>query len=251
MNVLQALIGCIGFAMANFSPAGFKRVLLILLLLLSVNVPAFGESEGEEVRIPFLFTQDQELHQSDFQKIQPKSDVLETDEYLNKPLTRLEYLLIKLEETIKEGENSALAEVAKNFDQSPFLFSTEASIGSSVRYSRDHGKIFVSYQFSDLGRPMKPMSSTCADALEKLSFHAPQMVLGYWYHNKLLGVLQQGDPEDYSKMLEVIAQNIVLVANLESVTEDKHVIQHHYLSCLRVSDGGEIQYSRSSFKNLR
>ena len=115
---------------------------VLLTVLAALHTSAFGEEP--KVKVPFLFTEDEQLQQTEIEQVIAKSDELSTDSYLNAPLTRLDYLLINLEKRLDEGKSSVLRSVIKHFATiERKSFWVDASIEAFARYDADRGRILV------------------------------------------------------------------------------------------------------------
>jgi hypothetical protein len=94
---------------------------VVIILLLIVARVTTADAGGHNVTIPFLFTDDQALAESDLQKDTGSSDLLRKDLYLNAPLTRLEYMLTLMAARLNKDNAIAVlrAELLKQFDRAP------------------------------------------------------------------------------------------------------------------------------------
>jgi hypothetical protein len=105
------------------------RTLLIALVLL---LPAAARASDDKVEVPFLFTDDQAAPQADpSQSIKP-TDVLRTDAYLNAPMTRLEYMLTRME--MRLNNETTVAVIKPKFPVSQegiaLILLMQASVGA-------------------------------------------------------------------------------------------------------------------------
>lgn len=230
--------------MKRFSGRSFCNYLTATLLTLSFATTV----HAQEVKVPFLFSEDDNLDQTDLRKTIPKSRSVQDNSYLNAPMTRLEYMLTQLE----AGLNSELPrsgvhhQLSDAFEYSRSKLSTQVSVDGFARYSRETGRITVGYKIEHLGRAKKPMRNTCDEILFLLEMGVPQENYGYLMHNTVLGVLAQEDYTTYTPVMETLAKSIVHRVMLQSQTEDTHVT--HGLTCQRTGKGAPIQYYRYSFK---
>ena len=76
-----------------------KKLFSILVFLLLVY-PNIAISEKQIVEIPFLFAEDEELESIETYDdiLHDKSQAILKDEYLSEPLTKLDFVLIKMNE---------------------------------------------------------------------------------------------------------------------------------------------------------
>jgi hypothetical protein len=213
----------------------FHLVAALLFLFLTNSRHA---QSVEVLRLPFLFSEDENLDQTELNKAIPRSKELQSDTYLNAPMTRLEYMLSRLEATLNTNPDLIREYLSRGFE-----YSEAKSINSFARYSREDGRITVGYRIDLVGRPTKPMRSTCEDFLFRLGLAAPQANLGYLMHHATLGVLAHEDFDKYTSIMATLAKNIV-----------HRVILHaegskgtYGLACQRTGKEAPIQYNRYSF----
>ena len=183
-----------------------KTWLVAIVLLLSPAV----ETLAQDIKVPFLFSEDEQLDQTEVTEAIPRSKDLQTDPFLNAPMTRLEYLLTQLESHINNETSLVRREVSEGFESDPReTYGATVSIAGFAKYARGIGRIMVGYRIEGLGRPKKPMRITCDKLLAGLKHAAPQVADGYSYHNTILGVLAQEDYAAYTPALQKLAKNIV------------------------------------------
>jgi hypothetical protein len=220
------------------------RTLLIALVLL---LPAAARASDDKVEVPFLFTDDQAAPQADpSQSIKP-TDVLRTDAYLNAPMTRLEYMLTRMEMRLNNETTVAVikGELGTRFEPA---WRQRESIEGFAGYSDRTGRVFVGYRIEGVGRPRSPMREACEWILTRLvGSMLPFESQGYTLHNTLLGVLSQKDePLVYTPMLAKLANQFVHRVSISSHTEEGKV--HHTLACQRTAKDGPITYQKFSFR---
>ena len=122
--------------------------ILISLLLL---VPAAPTSAREDdVKVPFLFSEDDKLAQTELREAVPRSNALAADQYLNAPMTRLDYMLMMLEAQLNEPlqKKLILSRVSTSFEPREMTNATKLpttidAINGYARYDRQIGRIFV------------------------------------------------------------------------------------------------------------
>ena len=209
--------------MKRFKGNSIRACLVATLSLL----PLATATLAQEVKIPFLFTDDDKLDQtSDLIAVIPKFNDLQADTFLNAPMTRLEYMLTKLEAHIDSKSDTYFVRDPLSEGFEPHLKSDDfsVSITSYAKYARELGRIIVGYRIEGLGRPKKPMRATCDKILSGLEATAPQVDFGYLYYNTVLGVLtQEMDNAKYSPSLRSLAKSMVYSVTLESHREEAPV----------------------------
>ncbi len=221
-----------------------KTWLVAIVLLLSPAV----ETLAQDIKVPFLFSEDEKIDQTEVTGAIPRSTDLQTDPFLTAPMTRLEYMLTQLESHINNQASLVRSEVSEGFEADPrkAAYGIMGSIKGYVRYAREKGRIIVGYTIEDLGRPKRPMRITCDKLLVWLERTAPQGDSGYLYHNTILGVMAQDAYAVYTPTLQKLAKNIVHKVRLDSRTEDGNVT--HTLICQRTEKDAPVQYERHSSK---
>ena len=115
-----------------------KTWLVAIVLLLSPAV----ETLAQDIRIPFLFSEDEQLDQTEVTEAIPRSKDLQTDPFLNAPMTRLEYLLTQLESHINNKTSLVRSEVSEGFesDSRKAAYGATVSIAGVARYARGIGR---------------------------------------------------------------------------------------------------------------
>src|SRR5262245_10180763 len=163
----------------------FHFIAALLFLFLTNS----SQAQDGEARVPFLFSEDEKLDQTELEKAIPKSSELQGDRYLNDPMTRMEYMLSRLEGKLDTNQDFIRGRLSDGFTYSRSDTAMPLSIQSFARYSRETGRITVGYTIQLSGRPKKPMRTTCESLLTHLGIAAPQANSGYLMHNTMLGVL--------------------------------------------------------------
>lgn len=220
------------------------RFMAMVALLLAITEIAYGQRK--DAQVPFLFTQDETLPEADMQRDVGTTDALRTDAYLTAPMTRLEYILSRMEARLNEPNtiNVIKGELAPRFDAArPKI--TDERIAGFAGYSDSHGKVIAGYTIEHLGRPRVPMREACDKVLSRLELSLPQEILGFTYHNVVLGVLAQKDHGEYTPILQKLAVNVVHRVRISAFTEDR---VHYTLECQRSGKNASIVYKKYSFR---
>lgn len=226
----------------NISGIHAKGFLLFaaLFCLLLTNV---SEAQDSNVAVPFLFSEDEKLEQTALTKVITRSRALQSDQYLNSPMTRMEYMLSRMEVKLDTGQEVIRQYLAEGFEPSSAKSVLPESIEGYARYSRQTGRITVGYRIRHSGHPTKPIRVSCKEVLGHLAVSIPQRNIGSVMHYTTLGVLAQEDGVKYIPIMEKLAKNIVHRVLL--VVEDSGVT--YGLACQRTGEGAPIQYHRHSF----
>lgn len=220
-------------------------LVLVVLLFIAVTVTT-ADAGSNNVTVPFLFTDDQALVESDLPTNLGSSDLLKKDPYLNGPLTRVEYMLTLMAARLNTDNSIAVqrAELLKQFDRAA-RWAEETIVGFAL-YNEESGKVLAGYTIESLGRPRVPMRDSCNAALKNLSMLLPQELLGFTYHNTALGVLVHREFGHYTATLQKLASNMVHKVRISSVTDDGKT--HHTLGCQRASKNAPVVYEKMSFR---
>jgi hypothetical protein len=220
---------------------GFLYVALCMLASAATTAATAGT-----VDVPFVFSDDQSVPQADLSQGIKPSNALRNDSYLNAPVTRLEYFLIRIETRLNQESAVAVIrdELEKRFDR--IHPRVERKVQGYARYSEDNGRIVLGYEIDDLGRPRAPMRDACHDVLKHLELTLPQEHVGYILHNTVLGVLAQKDYITYSSMLATVASHFVHRTKLVSTSHEQRT--QHIFTCQRTAKDGSITYDRTSLR---
>jgi len=220
-----------------------NRILTILLTLFALPVQA-------QNAVDFLFAEDnQNLHTDqqyrDF--ILPKSLIKES-EWLNAPLTRLDYVLMGIEERLnKEARGAALEYIPQYFERSSSPLA-RPSADFSARYIEALGRIVLVGDVRDVGKPKKPMKEFCQRMFALLSLLYPREFLGYHWQNTTLRVLMRegSNAPAYVDAASRLAESVVYSMNITSVYKvgDREAL--FTMDCRKQDDKGEVSYSTYS-----
>jgi hypothetical protein len=216
--------------------------------------PILSQAQDGQVRLPFRFTEDQRLPQTDLDNAIPKANNIQTDSYLNAPMTRLEYMLTRLETHLNEEFLMDLMkkELSEFFE--PLPLHRKPMMRGFARYQEETGRILVGYEVDDIGTPKKSMRTACDRMLDYLALEAPQGILWYAWHDKVLGVLEHDRIDKYNPVMETLAKNVVHRVILKSRNADygptRPVLYHHVLYCQKTGESAPTQYERGSFPTV-
>jgi hypothetical protein len=218
-------------------------LITMLVAILSQVSTAHGAADGP-VGVPFLFSEEEQLAQTDFLSAIPHSMALRDIPYFNEALTRLEYMLTRLNTRLNEALTISILrnEIEKAFEprrMPPKAPPADIDIRGSARYSSETGRVAVGYDINDLRHPKQPMRRTCEAMLQQLKHIAPHDNLGFLWHNTVLGVLLQKDSRTSSPIMETLANSVVhwvrLHAQTRETTKADDAPITYVLQCLRTS----------------
>lgn len=229
-----------------------KKIKIILALILLIPSLSWGKS-----KIDFKFTTDQNLTvvEEPFTPDDDKS--IENDDYLNKPLTRLDYFLMQFKEELEDNVltlinifNSEYLDLyfkkyidiagweKKEFDKNDF--------DSFVWFNEQLGKIIIGVNVTEIGEPLVPLSELCESIIKyDIGYVAVEAeYMGNWYQNVILNELFRGDDyRNYDAIFQKIAKNISFYVSLNS-EYDNNV---YNINCYKDNGSDEIKYSKYSF----
>jgi hypothetical protein len=218
--------------------------LFVALVLLLASA---SHGSDNKVEVPFLFTEDQAVPLTDLSKSIPPTDVVRTDPYLNAPMTRLEYMLTRMEVALNNETTLAVVtgDLRKRFERSPRPIHGE-SVRGVVGFSERSGRVHVGYIIQGMGRARSPIREACQQVLMWVDRTLPFEHVGNTLHSSLLGVLGQTDYSAYTPVLGKLASNFVHQVRISSESEEGKV--HHTLVCQRTVKDGPIAYDKMSFR---
>ena len=205
-----------------------KKLFSIYVFLLLVY-PNIAISEYKQVEVPFLFTEDEELESislfpTDKSKttvedkyLKDKSKAILNDKFLNEPLTKLDFILMQMNEKMDEIIKTVKEDFKylQYFEKKEKWIHTdvmEFTVDGAVTFVRDLGKIEVSLTIENMGKPRIPMKQICEHIMQftHIGIYFPQRKRGFYYHNKYLNELNRRDGfQNYEASLEKIANNVI------------------------------------------
>lgn len=203
---------------------------IIVPILLLFNVSYAGITQKKEAP-SFAFTADDKVKNFEENEtiIKDNSTDIKTDKYWNKPLTKLDYALMQFKKTADETTKKIIKDkegIYRYFNrlEHPKKYRDvtgkygDYDVSNAVYFDEKTGKIIVSFNITDLGKPKEPMSEICKKIMKyDLMFMPPQKMRGYTYHNRILKEIYRGDDyKNYTKHLEKIANNLVYILSLTS-----------------------------------
>ena len=219
----------------------------LLFIALIATLLTASQARGNEVGVPFVFTQDQSAPQTDLIQDMTPTNALRIDPYLNASMTRLEYMLTRMEFALNSEIDIAVVRevMTKNFERLARPLHPE-SIRGFAWYSDQSGRVLVGYSIEGMGRPRVPMRETCELILRGVGYTLPHEHAGYTLQNRLLGVLYQKEPGAYTAVLAKLAAQFVHRVKISAETEDGKV--HHTFVCQRTTKDGPVTYAKNSFR---
>lgn len=200
--------------------------------------------------LDFLFAEDNQNTRSteqflDF--VQPKS-VVKENAWLNAPMTRLDYVLMMMEARLNKSVGAAaLSYIPQSFERasSPLV---QPSAEFSVRYYEPKGRLFLSGEIHDVGKPKKPMKAFCRSVLTYMAAVYPQKALGYYWQNTALGVLPRDSSagRNYVDAVKALAESTLYSITITSTYKVGEREAMFMMSCRQQAPEGEVVYSTYS-----
>ena len=224
--------------------------------------PNTAISEKQIVEIPFLFTEDEKLETIETYDdiLHDKSQAILKDEYLSEPLTKLDFVLIKMNEEVEEqidymkiyldgGYDKDFETIKPPWENYPTSY---PKLSGSVRFIQKQGKIIVSTFLEGAGKPRKPLNKICKDLMAYYLSFPQEPELNYVYQY-LMEELHRGEDYDITKpSFDKIANNIVWEVKISSIvyTEDFKNLNYYTLICIKddPSPDADLKYIKFSIK---
>lgn len=224
-----------------------RFVIIAMALIISVTSHA-----KEPETVPFLFSEDEKVEDAKdariFETLKP-ADQIKNDEFLNQPVTKLDFALMKMEFYLqKTYDVSSIENVVYEFFEPArsHSYSMEPNTDIVVRYNDKLGKIIASVSLLNVGKPKRPMTEACKYFLSDTAITLPQELYGYIYHNTILSQLIRTNYKSYNSVAKTLAENIILKASVNSRSNDGNAM--HIMSCWKETEDAEIKYEKASFK---
>jgi hypothetical protein len=195
----------------------------------------------------FLFSEDQQIDGTpdSFIATTASSSVIVQNEWLARPLTRLDYVLMKM-----ESRGAGIADVALELVKGRFADSGLGlpSADFNVGYAEEKGRIVLKLDLTAWGKPLEPMKSMCASALGAIEMSFPKTDGGYAWSNNALGILRQSSSQGsvYAKVANDLQANAVLVAVINTAYEAGGSRQLFTVWCRKQNPSTEAEYFKLS-----
>ena len=239
--------------------------IVVLGLLLSGN----GYST-EPIVFPFTIDEQVQTAKDNEDVVQIQSNELQSDDYWNSPLTKLDYYLMQ----IKQGANEASKDMERiHSDGSSMLgqyFESikvqkkywdifgkyeKNSVTNKVYYDESKGKIIITFNIK-AGKAKEPLKKICQNVFKSeidRSWYIPnQKITAASPNSRLLKQLYRGGSyKDYNKQIEKVANNIVYTLSVNSEvlkSIDNQAKDFFNMTCYKLKPNDEIIYRKWSFE---
>jgi len=217
-----------------------------IAILIGLHSPIFAADNSKP---KFLFSEDDQilpaLTKSDADVPWPSKTIIRDDKWLNQPLTRLDYILGRMETTLT-ADNSAVAQelIAAYFEK--YKLGIAPSVTFSVQYSDENGRLFIGAMIDLVGKPKAPMRDFCKAMLGYIELSYPLKPDSRW-DIKALGALERDkDTVPYRDAIRDLAGSAISVVQVSSEHETAGKGAVFSVSCNRQEADGPITYHKNS-----
>jgi hypothetical protein len=203
--------------------------------------------------IPFLFSQDDQIKQNQQELIDSieSSTTIRDDQWLNGPLTRLDYVLMKIESHLSaRGLTGYLKDFAPEYFEPNKLVPLPPAVDVNARYFAKKGRLMIGARISNLGKPKKPMKNYCTSAIAWIELSYPSQADGFAWLNNGLGVLLREEIplQEHAAIARKLAESAVIVVSVEGTYHIGQDNGFYRVTCMRQRPGGSITFSKYSAK---
>ena len=244
-----------------------KKLLGIVVLGLLLGGNGYST---EPIVFPFTIDEQVQTAKDNEDVVQIQSNELQSDDYWNSPLTKLDYYLMQ----IKQGANEASKDMERiHSDGSSMLgqyFESikvqkkywdifgkyeKNSVTNKVYYDESKGKIIITFAIK-AGKAKEPLKKICQNVFKDVidrSWYIPnQTITAASPNSRLLKQLYRGGPyKDYNKQIEKVANNIVYTLSVNSEvlkSIDNQAKDFFNMTCYKLKPNDEIIYRKWSFE---
>lgn len=205
----------------------------------------------------FLFAEDAEIGRSldDAEDAFRGKSLIAEDPWLNAPLTRLDYILLRIESRLMSLHDEVERLIPEFFETSvmkvPGLAVPETpEINTGVGYSEVNQRIRIWISVGRVGKPKKPMKEFCEFVLDyKLGMTFPvsgTFVDTQWPENAL-GILRRQPREAYAGVVNALVQSATIFASVSSGYDVGEEMRGYFtVGCGQKSDE-PVTFFRRSF----
>lgn len=199
---------------------------------------------------PFLLAEDAAIKgngEDAFRDLRPSTSIAQ-DRWLNGPLTRLDYVLMRIEATLAETAPPTLKAFASKYFAADDGLALEPSITAGARYNQDNGRLTLGVMIDARGRPLKPMSEYCERALAQVETFFPLKNVGYGWENGALAALQRRPDQspEFAQAVEALVHGAAIGVHVSTSYVDDGALKSYTVSCARDSDGAPTRFYKTS-----
>ncbi len=230
---------------SNWPLTAITHLTVVIATIFALLCPVFATD--------FLFSEDNQITgdiDQSMSTIEPKSH-LPDNKWLNAPLTRLDYVLMKIESTLPDHLNPwALDYIKRTFERAMIGHSAiDPSILFHVGYLEEKGRLLIATDVANVGKPKKPMKEVCEKMLFFMEALYPPKQFGFTWNNFALGILQRDGPSLYQDAVSALAKSAVYIADIEAQYNTDGKNSMFLIKCIKQDDGGPISYFKYSVDN--
>jgi hypothetical protein len=197
----------------------------------------------------FLFAEDNKAQTAESCDLglKPKA-LLKGDEWLNAPLTRLDYIIMNMQNRLTQRATDTFKEMAPEyFEPSPMRWVTP-SIDFTVRYYEEKGRLLLIANVSDVGKPKKPMTESCRGVARLIELQYPMTLSGFTWHNSALGILLRSastDPQ-YTEAIQKLIDSSLIMVTISSTYKEGETTQLFVLNCRKQNKDSDFEFTKLS-----
>lgn len=218
------------------------RTWAILVALILVLIPISSNSE----ELKFLFSTDQDIKPQDtFEGILARKDVV-NDSWFSRPPTRIELITYLLDQHVK-AKGGYLDGVGKYFEEveGKGSFAKLPLVNASAFFSSEKGCFVIEVDFSQLGKPKRPMKEFCDHILTWLLMDF--VIDGYLLENTILRPFITKSPDDPEvlRIVNLLKKNTIALVTLDATygnVKNGYPRDHYFLSGYRSTQEKETHY---------
>jgi hypothetical protein len=202
--------------------------------------------------IPFLFSRDSQIKQSprDLADSIESSSAIRGDKWLNAPLTRLDYVLMKIESRLNEDIPGYVQQFVREYFEPDRFLSIGPLVDISARYLAEKGRLLIIADIIYGGRPKKPMRDFCESVMGRIELSYPARVSGFAWLNNALGILMRDETRlrEYVAIVQKLAESAVIEVSVKDGYRIGSESGFFQVTCMRQRPGGPIAFSKYSSK---
>jgi hypothetical protein len=210
---------------------------------------SFSDAYSQAKSVEFLFEEDNQIEQlseQDGASIEPKAPV-PADKWLSEPLTRLDYVLMKIEATLKENlEGVARRITYEYFEAEP---DSHPSLGVGAAFSDEKRRLYLGVDVHSSGKPRKPMKEFCELMIGHIEMWFPlKQPMDLAWASSVLGVLMRDYyPGKYRDVIQKLANSVAIKVIVDSVYNSGGKDTLFEVGCNRQQADGPIAFHKRTY----
>jgi hypothetical protein len=210
---------------------------------------SFSDAYSHAESVEFLFAEDNQIEQlseQDEASIDARAPV-PADKWLNEPLKRLDYVLMKIEATLKENlEGIAQRMTYEYFEAKP---DSHPPLGVGAAFSDEKRRLYLGVDVHGLGKPKKPMKEFCEHMIGHIEMWFPlTQPMDLAWASSVLGVLMRDYyPGKYRDVIQKLANSVAITVTVDSVYNSGGKDTLFEVGCNRQQADGPIVYHKRTY----